>query len=74
MPRNQAKEVVYFDMDDRPLIETNPYLKDPEQYEKSLLINVTTSRAVELGRIPQSIIKDLKDKKQPLFINVNFGK
>ena len=61
-------------MDDRPLTETNPYLKDPEQYEKSLFINVTTSTAVELGKIPQAIIKALKDKKQSLFINVNFGK
>ncbi len=60
-------------VDDKPLIETNPYLRDPEQYEKSLFINVTTSTAVELGKVPASMIRALKNKKRPLFINLNFG-
>ena len=69
----KARRCYTLAMDDKPLIETNPYLKDSEQYEKSLFINVTTSTAVELGKIPASIIKALKNKKQPLFINLNFG-
>jgi len=34
-------------MKKKPLIETNPYLKDPKKYQASLIKNVITSSAVE---------------------------
>ena len=54
----------------KPLIETNPYLRDPKQYEKLLLINVTSSTAVELGQVPASIVRALKDSNLPRFIKI----
>lgn len=58
----------------KPLSETNPYLKDPKRYEKFLLINVTSSTAIELGTVDASTVKALKNKNIPLFINVNAPK
>ncbi|MBI3582820.1 MAG: hypothetical protein HY096_02580 [Nitrospinae bacterium] len=49
-------------MKKKPLIETNPYLKDPKKYESSLIKNVITSSAVEGIRItPAQLLK--KDSK-----------
>ena len=47
-------------MNHKPLIETNPYLRDPKQYEKLLIINVGSSTAIELGSIPAPITNILK--------------
>lgn len=47
-------------MSKKPLIETNPYLRDPEKYEKSLVANVASSTAIELGTIPISITRALE--------------
>ena len=47
-------------MAEKPLIETNPYLRDPEQYKKLLLINVGSSAAIEIGSFPASITQELK--------------
>lgn len=42
----------------KPLIESNPYLKDPKKYETALIKNVITSSAVEDIRItPAQLLK-----------------
>ena len=57
----------------KSLMETNPYLKDSSQSEKLILINVTTSTAVEIGDLPSSMVEKLK-KEGPLLINPDFPK
>ena len=44
----------------KPLIETNLYLRDPEKYEKLLVLNVGSSTAIELGGLPAAIAQALK--------------
>ncbi len=44
-------------MKKKSLKETNPYLKDPKQYEYALIANVITSSAVEGIRITPSQLK-----------------
>lgn len=56
-------------MNVKPLSQTNPYLNDPKQYEKLLVVNVTTSTAVEIGSVSPSILRALNDKNYPLLIN-----
>ncbi len=46
-------------MSKKPLIQTNPYLKDPEKYRGSLIINVSSSTAIETGDTVESIAKAL---------------
>ena len=55
-------------MDNRPLIETNPHLSNPKEYEESLIINVTSSTAVELGKVDSSIVQVLKNSGFPSLI------
>ena len=55
-------------MNNRPLIETNPYLKVSEKYWKALIINVSSSTAIETGAPVESIARTLtkrKDIKKP---------
>ena len=55
-------------MNKRPLIETNPYLKVSEKYWKALIINVSSSTAIETGAPIESIARTLtksKDIKKP---------
>ncbi len=55
-------------MDDKPLIETNPYLIDPIQCQQLLVLNVSTSTAVELRKIPAMVIKAIEEEYHRLFI------
>ena len=43
----------------KPLIETNPYLKNPKKYRKALLLTVASSTAIETGASVESIIRTL---------------
>ena len=45
---------------DKPLIETNPYLRDPKQREKLLAISAASSTAIETGASVRSILRTLK--------------
>lgn len=47
-------------MSTKPLIETNPYLQDPDEFEKSLTANVASSTAIELGTLPDYIMLALE--------------
>jgi hypothetical protein len=51
----------YYNMSRKPLIETNPYLRVPEQYRKALITNVSSSTAVETGAPIESIVRTLTD-------------
>ena len=48
---------IIHNMSKKPLIETNPYLRDPEKYWKSLITNVASSTAIETETSTQSIEK-----------------
>ena len=54
-------------MNDERLVETNPYLKDKNAYEKSLFINISSSATIELGEMPSALKKALKTKS-PILI------
>ena len=51
-------------MDKRPLIETNPYLRDPEKFRKALITNVSSSTAVETGASVESIARTLTESEK----------
>ncbi|MBI5213467.1 MAG: hypothetical protein HY957_08875 [Nitrospirae bacterium] len=46
-------------MSKKSLLETNPYLKDPEKYRQALIINVSSSTAIETEESVESIIRKL---------------
>lgn len=46
-------------MHKKTLIQTNPYLRAPEQYRKALVTNVSSSTAIETGATVASIAKTL---------------
>ena len=50
-------------MREKPLIETNTYLKNSKLYEKLLFANVSSSTAIELGALSPTIINALKKEK-----------
>ena len=52
-------------MEQKPLIETNPYLRDPEKFRKALITNVSSSTAVETGAPVESIARSLVDGNKP---------
>lgn len=47
-------------MPKRPLIETNPYLRNQDTYEKFLFISVSSSATIELGKLPRAIEEALR--------------
>ncbi len=57
-------------MNGETLINVNPYLKDKALYEKLLFINVSSSAAIELGKLSSTLIKALQEK-QPTFIFIS---
>ena len=46
-------------MKQKPLIETNPYLRNPEKFRKALIANVSSSTAIETGASVESIARTL---------------
>ena len=55
-------------MKQKPLIETNPYLRDPEKFRKALIMSVASSTAIETGAPVASIARMLEEdaKTEPL--------
>jgi hypothetical protein len=43
----------------RPLIETNPYLRDADKRRKGIITNVSSSTTVETGRKVETIVRTL---------------
>lgn len=52
-------------MKQKPLIETNPYLRDPEKFRKALITNVSSSTAIETGASVESIAHTLMEGNKP---------
>lgn len=47
-------------MDQKPLVETNPYLRDTEKFHKALITSVASSTAIETGASIASIMHMLE--------------
>ena len=63
-----------YNMNHKPLIETNPYLRNPKKYEELLIINVGSSTAIELEKADPSLFQVLKDTSFPLLIKFGNNK
>jgi hypothetical protein len=48
-------------MKQKPLIETNPHLRDPEKFRKALITSVASSTAIEAGAPVASIVRMLEE-------------
>jgi hypothetical protein len=46
----------------KPLIQTNPHLKNPKKYRKALIMSVASSTAFETGASVESIVRALTGK------------
>lgn len=55
-------------MPKKPLIETNPYLKEPEKYRQALITNISSSTSVETGVPTEEIARILSqtEKAEPV--------
>jgi hypothetical protein len=55
-------------MKQKPLIETNPYLRDPAKFRKALIKSVASSTAIETGASVASVARVLEEgaKSKPL--------
>lgn len=51
-------------MEQKPLIETNPYLRDPERFRKALDTCVASSTAIETGASIASIMRMLEEREE----------
>lgn len=52
-------------MPKKPLIETNPFLKDPARYRRDLVTSVSSSTAIETGARVAEIAKTLPLEPKP---------
>jgi hypothetical protein len=50
-------------MKSKPLIETNPHLRDPLKRQKALITSVASSTAIETGASVDSIVRMLEKHK-----------
>ena len=50
-------------VEQKPLIETNPFLRDPEKFRKALITNVASSTAIETCATVASIVRMLAESK-----------
>jgi hypothetical protein len=51
-------------MQRKPLIETNPYLRDPEKFRKALIISAASSTAIETGAPVASVVRMLDESAE----------
>jgi len=51
-------------MNNRPLIETNAFLRDPAKFRKALITNVSSSTAIETGAPVEAIARMLTEGRQ----------
>ena len=51
-------------MKQKSLIETNPYLRDPERFRKALDTCVASSTAIETGASIASIVRMLEEREE----------
>lgn len=48
-------------MEQKPLIETNPYLRDPRKFRKAVITSVASSTSIETGVPVASIARMLEE-------------
>ena len=48
-------------MKQKPLIKTNPYLRDPEKFRKALITSIASSTAIETGASVASVARLLEE-------------
>lgn len=51
-------------MQQKPLIETNPYLRDPEKFRKALIRCIASSTAIETGQSIEAIVRMLEESEE----------
>jgi len=51
-------------MEQKPLIETNLHLRDPEKFRKALITSVASSTAIETGAPVASIVRMLEEGEE----------
>ncbi len=52
-------------MKQKPLIETNRYLRDPAKFRKALIKSIASSTAIETGAPVESVARMLEDRSKP---------
>ena len=60
-------------MSKKPLIKTNPYLKDAARYQHDLITSVSSSTAIETGARVATIAKTLPRKPGTLPVKTRRG-
>jgi hypothetical protein len=60
-------------MPKKPLIETNPYLRDANGRRKALITNVSSNTSVETGRKAETIARALTREERTLPVKVRRG-
>ncbi len=55
-------------MEQKPLVETNPFLRDPKKFRKALTTNVASSTAIETGAPVETIARTLAEGDKPLLL------
>ena len=60
-------------MSRKPLIETNPYLRDGEKRRKALITNVSSSTSVETGRKTEAIARTLGEGERASSVKTRQG-
>ena len=76
--KEEIAEVVGFELEDPRVeavtvtdVKVSDDLRDAKVYENFLILNVTSSTAIELGKVGPKILTALKDKKIPSFITIS---
>lgn len=61
--RKRACVTIWYNlrMERKPLIETNPYLRDSEKFRKALVTSTASSTSIETGRPIVSIARMLEE-------------
>ncbi len=63
----------HYVMSKKPLIATNPYLKDPARYRRDLIKSVSSSTAIETGARVETIAKTLPAVPKPSSVRTRRG-
>lgn len=57
----------------KPLVETNPYLLDPEKFRRDLITSVASSTAIETGAKVETIVRTLTKELKIMPIKTRQG-
>ena len=60
-------------MEQKPLIDTNPYLRDPVKFRKALITSVASSTAIETGAPVASIACMLEEGEKTVPLTTTQG-